>query len=179
MMGLRKLTATAVAGALLATSATPALARPGWGAPGGWGGGHRRWGHRGDGIDAGDVILGAIILGGIAAVASAASSSNRDRTSKGDWGGGWSRDEGTEDAAVDSCARAAEREGARYGQDARVEDITSVARQDGGWRVYGVVSADRGNGNDRYGDKSRFSCTVRYGQVEDVRFEDDRSAWDR
>lgn len=177
MAGLRKLTATALIGALLATSATPALARPGWGNSG-WGHGNRHWRHRGDGIDAGDVILGAIIIGGIAAVASAASRSNGDRKRNGDWGGGWSRDEGTEDAAVDSCARAAEREGARYGQDARVEDITSVARQDGGWRVHGVVSAERGYGNDRYGDKSRFSCSVRYGQVENVRFEDQRSAWD-
>lgn len=180
MAGLRKLTTTILTGALLATSATPALARDhGWNR-GGWGGGwggyrHRR--HRGDGIDAGDVILGAIIIGGIAAVASAASQANRDRTRDGDWGGGWSRDEGTEEAAVDSCARAAEREGARYGQDARVEDITSVARQDGGWRVYGVVSAERGGGNGRYSDKSRFSCSVRYGQVDNVRFEDERSAW--
>lgn len=181
MTGLRKMTATAVIGALLATSATPALARPGWGNPGwgdGWGGGHRRWGHRGDGIDAGDVILGAIILGGIAAVASGISKS-KSQSRSGDWGGSWSKDEGTEDAAVDACARAAEREGARYGSDARVEDITSVAREEGGWSVYGVVSADRGNGNDRYGDKSRFSCRVRYGEVEGVRFEDDRSAFDR
>lgn len=188
MAAIRKLTVTMVAGALLATSAAPALARDhggwnhggwgnGWG--GGWGGGHRRWRHRGDGIDAGDVILGAIIIGGIAAVASAASKANRDRLPRdGDWGGGWSRDEGTEDAAVDACARAAEREGGRYGQDARVEDITSVARQDGGWRVHGVVSAERGDGNGRYNDKSRFSCSVRYGQVENVRFEGERSAWD-
>ncbi len=123
------------------------------------------------------MILGAIVLGGIAAVASAASNSGRDRSRKGDWGGGWSRDEGTEDAAVEACARAAEREGGRYGRDARVEDITSVGRQDGGYRVHGVVSAERGDGNGRYGDKSRFSCSVHYGQVDDVHFEDDRSAW--
>jgi len=177
MTGLRKMTTTAVIGALLAASATPALARPGWGNSGWGGGGHRGWRHRGDGIDAGDVILGAVILGGIAAVASGMSRSKQEGRS-GDWGGGWSKDEGIEDAAIDACARAAEREGARYGQDARVEDITSVGKEDGGWRVHGVVSADRGGGNDRYGDKSRFSCAVRYGQVEDVRFEDDRSAFD-
>jgi len=176
MSGLRKLTATVLTGALLATSATPALARPGWGYPGGGWGGYRHW-HRHDGIDAGDVILGAIIVGGIAAVASAAASSDRYRGRGGDWGGGWSRDEGTEDAAVDACARAAEREGSRYGRDARVEDITSVGRQDGGYRVYGVISAERGYGNDRYGDRSRFSCSVHYGQVDEVRFGDDRSAW--
>lgn len=181
MTGLRKMMATTVAGALLATSATPALARPGgWGNPGwggGWGG-HRRWRHR-DGIDVGDVILGAIIIGGIAAVASAASNSGRDRTRNrdGNWGGGWSRDEGTEDEAVDACARAAEREGSRYGNGAKVEDITSVARQDGGYRIHGVVSADRSYGNGRYNDNSRFSCSVRYGQVEDIHFDDDRSAF--
>lgn len=185
MIGLRKLIATAATATLLATSATPALARDGWG-HGGWGnrgwGGHgwryRGWRHHGDGIDAGDVILGAIIVGGIAAIASAAANSDRDgRRHGGDWGGGWTRDIGTEDEAVDACARAAEREGARYGRNAQVEDITSVARQDGGYRVSGVIAAERGYSGSRYDDRSRFSCSVRYGQVDSVRFGNDRSAW--
>lgn len=52
------------AAAVLSMSASPVFARS--------------WHHRDRGLDAGDVIAGVLIIGGIAAVASAASKSNRD-----------------------------------------------------------------------------------------------------
>lgn len=59
--------------AVLSMAATPALARDrNWG---GYGGGH--WGRHHDRVDAGDIFAGVLILGGIAAIASAASNSNK------------------------------------------------------------------------------------------------------
>lgn len=59
--------------AALSMAATPALARDrNWG---GYGGGH--WGRHHDRVDAGDIFAGVLILGGIAAIASAASNSNK------------------------------------------------------------------------------------------------------
>jgi hypothetical protein len=66
--------------AAMSMAATPALARDhNWGG-GNWGGG---WGHRHhDRVDAGDVIAGVLILGGIAAIASAASNSNKAKRAR-------------------------------------------------------------------------------------------------
>ena len=59
--------------AVLSMAATPALARDrNWG---GYGGGH--WGRHHDRVDAGDIFASVLILGGIAAIASAASNSNK------------------------------------------------------------------------------------------------------
>lgn len=147
-----------------------------------------------DGISAGDVIAGALIIGGIAAVASAASSSSRDR------GRGWGDDryddrDGYYDSgyssrtAVEQCVQAARSEANRYGGWARVTDVTRIDRVRGGYEVRGrLVVEDRGyrnrswsNGwdrNDRWGnrydryndgyDKGRFSCVTRFGGVADV-----------
>jgi hypothetical protein len=92
--------------------------------------------------------------------------------------------------AVDQCVRAAKR--AAGNGWARVTDVTSIERVRGGYEVRGrLVVEDRGGyrrsdwrdhdwrgDDDRYGyrydrydegyDKGRFSCTTRYGQVEDV-----------
>ncbi len=70
--------------AALSMAATPALANHrDW--DGNWGGG---WGRHHDRIDAGDIFAGVLILGSIAAIASAASKSNkakRERERSGDY----------------------------------------------------------------------------------------------
>lgn len=129
-----------------------------------------------DGIDAGDVIAGALIIGGIAAVASAASSSSRDRYDDRyrDRGRGWDDDDRYDDRgsyynngyssriAVEQCVRAARNQANRYGGWARVTDVTRIDRIRGGYEVRGrLVVEDRGyrgrnwgNGwdrNDRWG----------------------------
>lgn len=161
-MTLRSVTATAIAGAMLATSVTPAMAQ---GIPGGgygqigWGnqwGGHRR--HRDRGISAGDVVAGIAVIGVLAAIASAASKKN-NRGYEGI---------NNENDAANACASRAEQ---RYGQGARA-NIDDVYRTRDGYDVRGTLDLDR-NWNDRsnrYGE--RFTCSVRYGRVEDVRIGD-------
>jgi hypothetical protein len=184
-MSILRKTALAAATASMAIAASPANARYG----------HHR-GH--DGIDAGDVIAGALIIGGIAAIASAASNNRsygyngsyrdrgyyRDRYNDG-YDNGWYRNGYGSRTAVDQCVRAAQREASRYGW-ARITDVTRIDRIRGGYEVRGrLVVEDRGYGRgwgrggydrgyyyDRYSDgydKGRFSCTTRYGGVEDVR----------
>lgn len=146
--------------------------------------------YRHDRIDAGDVIAGALIIGGIAAIASAASSNDRyygddryrynDRRYRGnDYG--YYRDGYSSRRAVEQCVNAARREANRYGW-ARVTDVTRIDRIRGGYEVRGrLVVEDRGYGRrggwdrgyyyDRYDDgydKGRFTCTTRYGGVDDV-----------
>ncbi len=174
---MKRLAQTALlATATVAMAAVPAAARD-----------HRR-GH--DGIDAGDVIAGALVIGGIAAIASAASDGNRYR---GDRYDRYDRNYGYNDygrggdsrSAVDRCVRAVQSQASRYGW-ARVTDVTRIDRTRGGYEVRGrlVVENDRYRGNwrggrDRYGynynrygndyDKGKFSCLVRYGDVQDIR----------
>lgn len=129
------------------------------------------------GISAGDVIAGALIIGGIAAVATAASSNNRDRDydrgynrSYGGYDrsyGGYDRHSGYDNYnrddrgsryAVEQCVRAAQRDASRYGR-ARVTDVTRIDRVRGGYEVSGRLVVEqrgydrRGYGNqwDRYG----------------------------
>ncbi len=130
-----------------------------------------------DGIDAGDVIAGALIIGGIAAVASAASSSSRDRYDDRyrDRNRGWGDDRpddrnGYYDNgyssrnAVEQCVQAARSEANRYGGWARVTDVTRIDRVRDGYEVRGrVVVEDRGyrsrdwgsgwDRNDRWGNR--------------------------
>lgn len=183
MPKFRKMLGAGVVAALLATSATPALARDGWrgggwshggGHHGGWNGGGRGWGghrYRRGGGDFGDFLLGALVIGGVAAVASEAIRSDRDRRyGDRDYDGrdydgrdyGGTRDDrarGGEDAAADSCAEAVERRAGRDG-DARVESIRTVAPDGDGWRVEGDVAAGSG--------VRPFICGVRAGAVDFV-----------
>ncbi|MEO7246948.1 MAG: hypothetical protein ABIW31_00715 [Novosphingobium sp.] len=150
-MNIRFATAVALA-ACLSMAATPALAhdRGGWG---GWGGGYGG-GWRGDydrGIDAGDVIGGLLVIGAIAAIATAASKSNRHRQDgtyrypdpsypryNGSWQGSDQGDYGRSnsiDAAVDTCVSEVER-GA-----AKVNSVDGVNRDGQGWRVAGRTRA--------------------------------------
>ncbi len=183
-------TALLIAGTATLLAAAPANAR------------HDGWGHR-DGIDAGDVIAGALIIGGIAAIASAG---NNRRSGYG-YGGSYGYRDGYRDdyrgdrrydnngyyengydsrQAVNQCVRAAQREASRYGW-ARVTDVGDIYRIRGGYEVRGrlVVETrgrgyDRGYYYDRYNndyDKGRFTCTTRYGGIDDLRVSGLRGGW--
>ncbi|HVR92121.1 MAG TPA: hypothetical protein VHG29_13655 [Novosphingobium sp.] len=147
---------------------------------GGWGG--RR--HRDD-VSVGDVLTGVLIIGGIAAIASAASKSNRDRNRDDtyrypnrDWRSqsgrygepvpqrSWGNDRNI-DRAVDSCVSEVER-GTGNSGERRVETVDTVARESDGWRVSGQIN---GGGT--------FSCTVgRDGTIRSVDGGPDRAAYD-
>lgn len=73
---------------------------------------------------------------------------------------------GSEDAAVDACALAAEEQGYERGFRAVVRDIGEVQRLPRGWNVDGVVEARRG-WRDRP-EAWGFRCSVRDGQVVNV-----------
>ncbi len=165
------ISATAFAVAL---PAAPAFA-------GGWGGtnisagigygsgyrGHRgRWRHR-DRVDAGDVIAGIAIVGVIAAIAASASKSKRNRQDRADrYPDDRASDRGiaSEDQAVDACANAAERQG---GNAASVREILAVDRTSDGWDVEGTIE-QRDNWRDKDGDRRRFTCAVRMGEIENI-----------
>ena len=78
------------------------------------------------------------------------------------------------DAAVDVCKVAAEREGEKYSSRVRIDNIDDVRSQrEGGYRVTGVVTIDKGGYNDnRAGniEHSRFDCTAAGGRVVAFRF---------
>lgn len=152
-----------------------------------------------DGISAGEVIAGAVIIGGLAAVLSG-NSRDRHGRYDGDYyrGGNWDYDwrrYGGSRRAIEQCVSAVERRG-RGGDDIDVRRITDVQRIRDGYRVQGRVAVDyrggrydrwdrddrwerggrwdrddrNGYGRQRYDDRGRFSCTVRYGRVRDVDF---------
>lgn len=72
------------------------------------------------------------------------------------------------DAAVDVCARAAEDEALRVSHDARVVEIDDIdSYRDDSWDVEGRVVLNDEYREGRSGER-RFTCSVRYGQVEHV-----------
>ncbi len=139
-----------------------------------------------DGIDTGDVLAGVLVLGGIAAVAAAIDGNDGDRYDRrhtrqrdynyrGDYRRGDYRygQRLRPRQAIRQCRRAARQEASRYGR-ARVTEITEVDRRDDGYRVRGRLLVEEG----RYGrrgyrtadyDRGRFSCRVRYGQIDRLR----------
>lgn len=140
----------------------------------GYGRGYRRHRNR---VDAGDVLAGVLIFGGIAAIASAASKNKRDRRSDNrdyrydqrnddrryDDRGSDSRSDnrndrgtGSMDTAINVCSNAAERQA---GDNARVSEIQSVARDGAGWRVEGGLSG---------GEQQTFLCGTKDGRVDFV-----------
>lgn len=185
--------ATAVAGAMVASAATPALARD----------------RDRDGIRAGDVIAGALVVGGIAAAVSASTNaygspydynragygSDRDYgygDYRGDYRGGYNRG-GNPRMAVEQCVAAAERTAGRYSYGrADVTDIRDVDFNGRGYTVKGRIAVNgmgrdwrggdprygRGWGNDYRGwndnlrgyDSGSFKCKVEYGRVVDMDF---------
>lgn len=168
----RSRSAVAIAtAAMLSMAASPAMAR-------GWHG-HRH--HRG-GVDAGDVFAGLLIVGGIAAVAAAASKSNREKRDR-DYRNRYPEPDYRDDpqdrnydqpssrydertAPGSSYSGSARSGGSMDGAvdicvdhvergDRQVETVESVSREPDGWRVDGRIG---GNGD--------FSCVVdRDGQV--------------
>ncbi len=160
MKTMRSAIMGSLATAMLATSVTPAMAQgyPTYGYNDGYGSRdyyrHRRHNR---GVSAGDVIAGVAIIGVIAAIAGAASkSNNRNDSYRGNIN--------SEDQAADACASRFEQ---RYGDSARVRNIDDVRRTRDGYEVSGTIETnDRDDRNSQ-----RFSCSVRYGQVEDVRID--------
>lgn len=159
MKMVRSVTASAIATAMLATAATPAMARDysgygyGYGYGNGYGYNHDRYRHRNRGVSAGDVIAGVAVVGIIAAIASAASNKNRRN-------GGIS----SEDRAIDACSASVEQQ---FGGGARVDGIDQVYRIRDGYEVRGSVDSRQYRGSDT----QQFTCSVRYGAVADVRFD--------
>lgn len=142
-----------------------------------------------DRVDAGDVIAGVLILGGIAAVAAA--------VSDGDDNNRYERRHRRYDnydrrghrnryrrhmrprQAVRQCRRAARQEASRYGR-AQITEITEVDRRNDGYRIRGRLLVEEGRygrrSNGRRGhyrnasyDEGRFSCRIRYGQIDRLR----------
>ena len=160
----------ATAGAML-IGATPALARD----------------RDRDGIGAGEIIAGAVVLGGLAAILSA---SDNDRYDRGDRrygdryrGGGYDDARsgygydynryGNSRSAVSQCVNSVERGSRRYGRT-DVTEVTSIDRKRDGYRVKGRVVVNDGY-RGRWGrggsyDKGKFTCEIRYGRVQDIRF---------
>lgn len=176
MVSLRKLTTGAVAAAVLITSASPAFARRdyggyGYGGYNGYGGHgwHRR--HR-DNIDAGDVIAGVAIVGILAAVLSSSAKKKREREAGRSDYPEQRGNINSEDAAVDACVTATE---SQFGDRASVRDINAVDRTADGWDVEGVVQK-RFNARDRSPEQRRFTCSVRYGAIDNVYIDTDTVA---
>lgn len=160
----RKMTTGFVATAMLFGSTAPALARD---YDRGWGHGHHRWRHHHDRVDAGDVIAGIAVVGILAAILSSSSKKKHDtRRSDGNIT--------SEDAAVDACAQASE---AQAGAKASVRDITQVDRIADGWDVEGVVEQRTEWRNDSDTERRRFTCSVRYGAVQNVTIDSDTVAF--
>ncbi|WP_219892429.1 hypothetical protein [Aquisediminimonas profunda] len=160
----RKLSAGIVAAALLANASSPALARD-YDRDYGYGYGHHGWHHRHDHVDGGDVVAGVALIAILAAVLS---SSSKNRSHVGHSQG----DIDSEDAAVDACAQAAE---AKAGEQSNVRDITQVDRTSDGWNVEGTITRgtdwNTNDDEDDDDDSRHFTCTVRYGAVQDVMIE--------
>ena len=154
MLAALSLTATPVSAAKLPTTThyEPAQASSDYG----WGSGRRhRYRHR-NRTSAGDIIGAVLVLGTIAAVVSAASKANRERSypypnrypqpypdQRGDYRPDDRRDgpQGLEGAA-DLCLREIER-------DARAREVTRVERNASGWLVTGEMA-----------DGAGFTCSI-------------------
>ncbi|WP_083734202.1 hypothetical protein [Sphingopyxis sp. KK2] len=180
-MAMTKMTKAAVgaatAGALMLGS-TPAMARD----------------RDGDGISAGEVIAGAVVLGGLAAILSSGGNDRYDSRYdgryrddyRGDYRGGGRYDNdarygygydynryGNSRSAVNQCVNAVERGSRRYG-NTDVTQVTSIDRKRDGYKVKGRVVVRDGYGGrwgrGGYYDQGKFSCDIRYGRVQDIKF---------
>ncbi len=139
----KALLGTIAAGAMVASSAAPALAD-----------------HRNDnGISAGEIIAGALIIGGIAAVVSASNGNNRGYDdgnygyNNGNYGSNYGNSYGRNSGyggnprqAVEQCINAAERYASSRGIRANVTDIREVKDTRYGYQVRGNISV-QGGGN--------------------------------
>ncbi|WP_411339642.1 hypothetical protein V6U71_17545 [Sphingopyxis sp. J-6] len=174
-MAMTKLTKAAIgaatAGAML-MSAAPAAARD-------------RYDR--DGISAGEIIAGAVVIGGLAAILSSGDNDRYDRYDRyndryNDRYGGRYNDPrygydynryGNSRSAVSQCVSAVERGSSRYGRT-DVTEVTGIDRKRDGYKIKGRVVVRDGYGGrwgrGGYYDKGKFSCDIRYGRVQDIRF---------
>jgi len=177
---LKKFLGSMTIAAMLATSATPALARPGYGWGNPWGGGYGggRWHRRHHDDDFGNVLLGAVIAGGLFAAVSAASKANKDRDNGVVYGSDSTREEDVRDSrrddgprdrrnwsdaendAANVCADGAEALAAKRGVDGKVDDIDFIDRDGEGYRVEGRMQGGR-----------PFNCGVRNGELTYIQFD--------
>lgn len=159
----------ATAGAML-IGATPAMARD----------------RDRDGIGAGEIIAGAVVLGGLAAILSSGDNDRYDRYDRNSrydsrgryddarYGYGYDYNRyGDSRSAVSQCVNSVERGSRRYGRT-DVTEVTSIDRKREGYRVKGRVVVNDGY-RGRWGrggsyDKGKFTCEIRYGRVQDIRF---------
>lgn len=133
-----------------------------------------------DGIGAGEIIAGAVVLGGLAAILSASNNDRYDSRYRGRYdndpryGYGYDYNRyGNSRSAVSQCVSAVERGSRRYG-NTDVTQVTSIDRKRDGYKVKGRVVVRDGYGG-RWGrggsyDRGKFSCDVRYGRVQDIKF---------
>jgi len=139
-----------------------------------------------NGVDAGDVIAGVLILGGIAAVAAAVSDDdNGDRYQRAhnrndDYNRNTRNNRNARRLqmrprqAVNQCSNAARQQASRYGR-AQVTEITEVDRRNDGYRIQGRLLVQEGRQGRRSHyrnagyDQGRFTCRVRYGQIDRLR----------
>lgn len=153
----------ATAGAMV-MSATPTMARD-----------HRDR----DGISAGEIIAGAVVIGGLAAILS---SGSRDRYDRYDrrydndprYGYGYDYNRyGGSRSAVSQCVSAVQRGSNRYGRT-DVTEVSSIDRKRDGYKVKGRVVVRDGYGGrwgrGGYYDRGKFSCDIRYGRVQNIKF---------
>lgn len=169
MISLRKLATGAFAAAFLVTSSAPAFARHR-----DYGYGHH-WKHRHhDRVDAGNVIAGVAVVGILAAILSSSAKKKREREAGRD---DYPEQRGnitSEEAAVDACVVATE---AQAGERASVRDINQVDRNADGWDVEGVVQKRIEWRNTRETERRRFTCSIRFGAVQDIYIDTDTIAF--
>ncbi len=159
----------ATAGAML-MSAAPAAARDR---------------HDRDGIGAGEIIAGAVVLGGLAAILASSDNDRYDRDGRYNdryrgryddarYGYGYDYNRyGNSRSAVSQCVNSVERGSRRYGRT-DVTEVTSIDRKRDGYKVKGRVIVRDGYGG-RWGrggsyDKGKFTCDIRYGRVQNIKF---------
>lgn len=141
-----------------------------------------------DGIGAGEIIAGAVVLGGLAAILSSGDNDRYDRYDRNSryddryrgryddarYGYGYDYNRyGDSRSAVGQCVNSVERGSRRYGRT-DVTEVTSIDRKRDGYRVKGRVIVNDGY-RGRWGrggsyDKGKFTCDIRYGRVQDIRF---------
>jgi len=149
---IKTVIASVVALTMVAGASAPASAR------GYWGGGYGH--HHGGGDTFGNILLGGVLVGGAVAIASAAKNNRDTRPVYQSNGNADLRDAGEDARQVASMCSDAVENMAR----SRVATVDSVGRDGDGWRVEGVVQAERG---DRH-----FSCGARDGNVDFVQLDD-------
>ena len=128
-----------------------------------------------DGISAGEIIAGAVVIGGLAAILSSGNNDRyRGRYDDARYGYGYDYNRyGNSRSAVSQCVNAVERGSRRYGRT-DVTEVTSIDRKREGYRVKGRVIVNDG-WRGRWGrggsyDRGKFTCDIRYGRVQDIRF---------